>query len=72
LFYARFTPFQFTPLLNLCSHIFGLTPFDWLSHITPLFLMGSIIFYLRPLISAKEHKTRAGCAALPLPHHLSL
>ena len=31
---------QFTPLLNLCSLIFGLTPFDWLCSIitVPLFL----------------------------------
>jgi len=36
----RFTPFyfntpcQFTPFLNLCSLIFGLTPFGWLCSIT--------------------------------------
>jgi len=37
LLYASFnfnTPYQFTPLLNLRSVIFGFTPFGWLLSIT--------------------------------------
>jgi hypothetical protein len=39
LFYAFFftitSPYQFTPLLNLRSVLFGLTPFVWLHSVTP-------------------------------------
>jgi hypothetical protein len=61
------TPSQFTPLLNLRSRIFGLTPFGWLLSITPyfwweynfdlsLFLFTSTFSGMQPV-----HKTRARC-----------
>ena len=55
LFYAvYFTPlcsnplYLFTPLLNLCPLIFGLTPFGWFICIyLRLSSYGNIVFYLR-------------------------
>jgi hypothetical protein len=40
-------PYKFTPLVSLCSLIFGLTPFGWLINLYLSTFYGDIIFYLR-------------------------
>jgi len=57
-------PCKYTPLLNFCSLIFSLTPFGWLSSITPIpYLWWAYQSWFIPTFSGMQlgHKVRTAC-----------